>query len=263
MTLAINDLFSVAGKVAIVTGGSRGIGRMIAEGFVENGVRTYITARKADACAETAAELSKKGECIALPADLSTKEGREAFVAEITAREAKIDILVNNAGAAWGASFEEYPDEGYDKVMDINLKAIFTLTRDLMHLLKQGASQQNPSRVINIGSIDGLRVSTMDNFAYGASKAAVHFLTKNLALRLGPKGVTVNAIAPGAFQSNMMNATLEKFQDKIESENPLGRIGSPEDMAGLALYLASNASKYMTGQVIALDGGRHIGARQD
>ena len=217
MTLAINDLFSVAGKVAIVTGGSRGIGRMIAEGFVENGVRTYITARKADACAETAAELSKKGECIALPADLSTKEGREAFVAEITAREAKIDILVNNAGAAWGAPFEEYPDEGYDKVMDINVKAIFTLTRDLMPLLKQGASQQNPSRVINIGSIDGLRVSTMDNFAYGASKAAVHFLTKNLALRLGPKGVTVNAIAPGAFQSNMMNATLEKFQDKIES----------------------------------------------
>ena len=263
MTLAINDLFSVAGKVAIVTGGSRGIGRMIAEGFVENGVRTYITARKADACAETAAELSKKGECIALPADLSTKEGREAFVAEITAREAKIDVLVNNAGAAWGAPFEEYPDEGYDKVMDINVKAIFTLTRDLMPLLKQGASQQNPSRVINIGSIDGLRVSTMDNFAYGASKAAVHFLTKNLALRLGPKGVTVNAIAPGAFQSNMMNATLEKFQDKIESENPLGRIGSPEDMAGLALYLASNASRYMTGQVIALDGGRHIGARQD
>ena len=263
MTLAINDLFSVAGKVAIVTGGSRGIGRMIAEGFVENGVRTYITARKADACAETAAELSKKGECIALPADLSTKEGREAFVAEITAREAKIDILVNNAGAAWGAPFEEYPDEGYDKVMDINVKAIFTLTRDLMPLLKQGASQQKPSTVINIGSIDGLRVSTMDNFAYGASKAAVHFLTKNLALRLGPKGVTVNAIAPGAFQSNMMNATLEKFQDKIESENPLGRIGSPEDMAGLALYLASNASKYMTGQVIALDGGRHIGARQD
>ncbi|MDA8602748.1 SDR family oxidoreductase [Gammaproteobacteria bacterium] len=263
MTLAINDLFSVAGKVAIVTGGSRGIGRMIVEGFVENGVRTYITARKADACAETAAELSKKGECIALPADLSTKEGREAFVAEITAREAKIDVLVNNAGAAWGAPFEEYPDEGYDKVMDINVKAIFTLTRDLMPLLKQGASQQNPSRVINIGSIDGLRVSTMDNFAYGASKAAVHFLTKNLALRLGPKGVTVNAIAPGAFQSNMMNATLEKFQDKIESENPLGRIGSPEDMAGLALYLASNASKYMTGQVIALDGGRHIGARQD
>ncbi len=263
MNLAIADLFSLAGKVAIVTGGSRGIGKMIAAGYVANGVKTYITARKAQACEETAAELSAMGECIALPADLSTKEGREAFVAEIKARENKIDILVNNAGAAWGAPFEEYPDEGYDKVMDINVKAIFTLTRDLMPLLTQGADQGNPSRVINIGSIDGLRVSTMDNFAYGASKAAVHFLTKNLALRLGPKGVTVNAIAPGAFQSNMMNATLEKFGDKIADENPLGRIGSPEDMAGLAVYLASNASKYMTGQVIALDGGRHIGARQD
>ena len=143
------------------------------------------------------------------------------------------------------------------------VRAMCTLTGDLMPVLKQGASQQDPSRVISMGWVDGLRGSTMDNFAYGASKAAVHLLTKNLALRLGPKGVTVNAIAPGAFQSNMMNATLEKFQDKIESENPLGRIGSPEDMAGLALYLASNASKYMTGQVIALDGGRHIGARQD
>lgn len=263
MNLAIADLFSLAGKVAIVTGGSRGIGKMIAAGYVANGVKTYITARKAQACEETGAELSAMGECIAVPADLSTQQGREAFVAEIKARESKIDILVNNAGAAWGAPFEEYPDEGYDKVMDINVKAIFTLTRDLMPLLTNGADQGNPSRVINIGSIDGLRVSTMDNFAYGASKAAVHFLTKNLALRLGPKGVTVNAIAPGAFQSNMMNATLEKFGDKIADENPLGRIGSPEDMAGLAVYLASNASKYMTGQVIALDGGRHIGARQD
>ncbi len=263
MNLAIPELFSLAGKVAIVTGGSRGIGKMIAAGYVANGVKTYITARKAQACEETASELAAMGECIALPADLSTKQGREAFVAEIKSRETKIDILVNNAGAAWGAPFEEYPDEGYDKVMDINVKAIFTLTRDLMPLLTNGADQSNPSRVINIGSIDGLRVSTMDNFAYGASKAAVHFLTKNLALRLGPKGVTVNAIAPGAFQSHMMNATLEKFGDKIADENPLGRIGSPEDMAGLAVYLASNASKYMTGQVIALDGGRHIGARQD
>jgi len=263
MNLAIPELFSLAGKVAIVTGGSRGIGKMIAAGYVANGVKTYITARKAQACEETASELAAMGECIALPADLSTKQGREAFVAEIKSRETKIDILVNNAGAAWGAPFEEYPDEGYDKVMDINVKAIFTLTRDLMPLLTNGADQSNPSRVINIGSIDGLRVSTMDNFAYGASKAAVHFLTKNLALRLGPKGVTVNAIAPGAFQSHMMSATLEKFGDKIADENPLGRIGSPEDMAGLAVYLASNASKYMTGQVIALDGGRHIGARQD
>jgi len=263
MSLGVSELFSVQGKTAIVTGGSRGIGKMIAAGFVENGVKTYISARKADACQATAKELSAKGTCIAFPADLSTKQGRDAFVAEITAKEDKIDILVNNAGAAWGAPFEEYPDEGYDKVMNINLKAIFMLTRDLMPLLSHGATMDNPSRVINIGSIDGLRVSTMDNFAYGASKAGVHFLTKNLALRLGPKGITVNAIAPGAFESQMMNHTLSKFRDKIESENPLGRIGSPADMAGLALYLASNAAKYMTGQVIALDGGRHLGARQD
>ncbi len=262
MSFKINELFSVEGKTAIVTGGSRGIGKMIAEGFVENGVKTYISARKAEACFATAEELSKKGTCIAFPADMSTKEGRDAFIEEIKSRENKIDILVNNAGAAWGASFEEYPDAGYDKVMNINVKAVFTLTRDLMPLLTKDATPENPSRVINIGSIDGLRVSTTDNFAYGASKAAVHFLTKNLAVRLAPKGVTVNAIAPGAFESRMMDYMLTNFRDKIEAENPLGRIGRPTDVAGLALYLASEASKYMTGQVIAIDGGRHLGSRQ-
>ena len=234
---------------------------MIAAGFVANGVKTYITARKAEACQATAEELSATGSCTAIPADLSTKEGRGSFVSEIKSREEKIDVLVNNAGAAWGATFEEYPDEGYDKVMDINVKAVFTLTRDLMPLLTKDASSEDPSRVINIGSIDGLRVSTTDNFAYGASKAAVHFLTKNLAVRLAPKGVTVNAIAPGAFESQMMEYMLANFKDKIEGENPLGRIGRPTDMAGLALYLASAASKYMTGQVIAIDCGRHLGAR--
>ena len=261
MSFALSELFSVKGKIAIVTGGSRGIGKMIAAGFVANGVKTYITARKAEACQATAEELSTTGSCTAIPADLSTKEGRGSFVSEIKSREEKIDVLVNNAGAAWGATFEEYPDEGYDKVMDINVKAVFTLTRDLMPLLTKDASSENPSRVINIGSIDGLRVSTTDNFAYGASKAAVHFLTKNLAVRLAPKGVTVNAIAPGAFESQMMEYMLANFKDKIEGENPLGRIGRPTDMAGLALYLASAASKYMTGQVIAIDGGRHLGAR--
>ena len=261
MSFALSELFSVKGKIAIVTGGSRGIGKMIAAGFVANGVKTYITARKAEACQATAEELSATGSCTAIPADLSTKEGRGSFVSEIKSREEKIDVLVNNAGAAWGAAFEEYPDEGYDKVMDINVKAVFTLTRDLMPLLTKDASSEDPSRVINIGSIDGLRVSTTDNFAYGASKAAVHFLTKNLAVRLAPKGVTVNAIAPGAFESQMMEYMLANFKDKIEGENPLGRIGRPTDMAGLALYLASAASKYMTGQVIAIDGGRHLGAR--
>ncbi len=261
MSFEVSELFSVTGKVAIVTGGSRGIGKMITEGYVANGVKTYISARKAEACDATAQELSAFGSCISLPADLSTKEGRDSFADEIKQREESIDILVNNAGAAWGAPFEEYSDEGYDKVMDINVKAIFTLTRDLMPLLCKGSSPEDPSRVINIGSIDGLRVSSMDNFAYGASKAAVHFLTKNLAVRLAPRGITVNAIAPGAFESQMMNYTLSKFRNKIEDENPLGRIGRPADMAGLALYLASKASKYMTGQVIAIDGGRHLGSK--
>lgn len=262
MSFQINDLFSVAGKTAVVTGGSRGIGKMIAEGFVANGVKTYITARKAEACVATAAELSEFGKCIAIPADLSSDDGREAFVNALKNREEKIDILVNNAGAAWGAPFEDYPADGYDKVMDINVRAIFLLTKELMPLLTKDASMNDPSRVINIGSIDGLRVSTTDNFAYGASKAAVHFLTKNLSVRLGPKGVTVNAIAPGPFESKMMQHTLEQYQERIERENPLGRIGNAQDMAGLALYLASNAAKYVNGQVIALDGGRHLGERQ-
>ena len=260
MSFKISEMFSVAGKTAIVTGGSRGIGKMIAQGFVENGVKTYITARKAEACEATVAELSVSGVCIALPADISTTSGRNLFVEAIKQRESKIDILVNNAGAAWGASFEDYPDAGYDKVMDINVRAVFMLTRDLLPLLTKDASTENPSRVINIGSIDGLRVSSMDNFAYGASKAAVHFLTRNLAVRLARKGLTFNAIAPGPFESKMMAHTLAQFQDRIEKENPMGRIGSPRDMAGLALFLASPAATYLTGQIIALDGGRHLGS---
>jgi NAD(P)-dependent dehydrogenase (short-subunit alcohol dehydrogenase family) len=260
MSFNINEMFSVAGKTPIVTGGSRGIGKMIAEGFVENGVKTYITARKAEACEATAAELSVNGVCIALPADISTTSGRNLFVKAIKQREKKIDILVNNAGAAWGASFEDYPDDGYDKVMDINVRAVFMLTRDLLPLLTKDASTENPSRVINIGSIDGLRISSTENFAYGASKAAVHFLTRNLAVSLARKGLTFNAIAPGPFESKMMAHTLAQFQDRIEKENPMGRIGSPRDMAGLALFLASPAATYMTGQVIALDGGSHLGS---
>lgn len=259
MSLAISDLFNVGGKTAVVTGGSRGIGRMIAEAYVANGVRTYITARKAEACQQAAEEMSALGDCVAIPADLSSQEGRTAFVAALRERESKIDILVNNAGAAWGAAFEDYPESGYDKVMDINVKAVFMLTRDLLPELLKDASTERPSRVINIGSIDGLRVSSTDNFAYGASKAAVHFLTKNLALRLASRGLTVNAIAPGPFESQMMDYMLTRFRDKIEAENPLGRIGSPRDMAALALYLASDAASYLNGQVIALDGGRHLG----
>lgn len=263
MPKTIEELFSVAGKTAVVTGGSRGIGRMIAEAYVKNGIRTFITARKAEACEEAAASMSSYGHCEALPADLSNDAGRAEFVADIKSRLTSLDILVNNAGAAWGAPFDEYPEAGYDKVMDINVRAVFMLTRDLLPLLSAGASPEDPRRVINIGSIDGLRVSSTDNFAYGASKAAVHFLTRNLAVRLAPRGVTVNAIAPGPFESKMMAHMLDQHGERIRKENPLGRIGSPEDMGGLALYLASGAASYMNGQVIALDGGRHLGSRQD
>ncbi len=258
----IKSLFSVAGKVALVTGGSRGIGLMIARGFVANGVKVYISARKKAVCDETAVALSKIGKCISIPADLSTNEGRAQLVAEIKSREEKLDILVNNAGAAWGAPFESFPESGYDKTMDINVKAIFMLTRDLLPLLQTSASHEDPARVINIGSIDGLSVPVINNFSYSASKAAVHHLTKVLALELGKQKITVNAIAPGPFESKMMAWTLETRQSEIEAGCPLGRIGAPEDMAGIAVYLASRAGSYVNGAVIPVDGGISLGGRK-
>ncbi len=251
----IENLFSITGKTAVVTGGSRGIGLMIARAYVENGVKVYISSRKAEVCDAAAGELSKLGTCISIPADLSTNEGREKLVNAIKEREDSIDILVNNAGAGWGAPFDEYPEHGYDKTMDINVKAIFLFTRDLMPLLEKNASQTNTSRVINIGSIDGIRVPEMDNFAYSASKAAVHHLTRVLAVRLGSRGVTVNAIAPGPFESKMTEWLLDNFQEQIENQCPLGRIGQPVDIAGIAVYLASPAAAYINGVVIPVDGG--------
>lgn len=254
-SLSTNKLFSIAGKIALVTGGSRGIGLMIARGYVENGVKVYISSRKAEVCDAVAKELSEYGECYSLPADLSTNDGRKALITELQQREKSLDILVNNAGAAWGAAFEEYPEAGYDKVMEINGKAVFMLTRDLMPLLTKGASTEDPARVINIGSIDGIKVSFMENFAYGPSKAMIHHLTQNLAVHLGHRGVTFNAIAPGLFKSKMTEFVLDKFQKSVEKKCPMGRIGKPEDMAGLAIYLASPAASYVNGTVITLDGG--------
>lgn len=251
----INDLFDISGKVALVTGGSRGIGLMIAQAYIENGVKVYISSRKAAVCEAVAAELSKIGTCIAIPADLSSEEGRRRLVAEISERETSLDILVNNAGAVWAEPFEKYSEEGYDKVMDINVKAVFLLTRDLMPLLSANASKDDPTRVINIGSIDGLRVPEVDNFAYGPSKAAVHHLTRVLAVKLAQKGITVNAIAPGPFESKMTEWMLDHFKEQIESQCPLRRIGNPTDMSGLAVYLASPAASYLNGVVIPLDGG--------
>lgn len=254
----MRNLFDVAGKVALVTGGSRGIGAMIARGFVENGARVYISSRKQEVCDRVAQELSRVGTCVSLPADLSTEAECRRLAAELAARESALHILVNNAGANWGAPLQEYPDSAWDKVLALNVKAVFHLTRALLRQLEAAATPGDPARVINIGSIDGLRVPLLETYAYSASKAAVHHLTRVLAMQLAPRNITVNAVAPGPFESKMMAATLERFRDAIVAACPLGRIGEPEDMAGVALYLASRAGAYVTGAVIPVDGGLSV-----
>ena len=251
----MQDLFNIGGKVALITGGSRGIGEMIAEGFVRSGVRTYITARKAEACDATAERLSASGECISIPGDMSTAEGIETLVNALRDREEKLDILVNNAGASWGQPLEEFPEAGWDKVMDINVKSVFFLTKALLPMLEASASHDDPARIINVGSVDGINVNQLPNFAYGPSKAAVHHLTRTFAKHLAPRHITSSAIAPGPFPSKMMAGTLEAFGEQIKKGVPLGRIGEPADMAGVAIYLASRASTYVTGVVIPVDGG--------
>ena len=251
----MKDLFSIEGKVALVTGGSRGIGLMIARGYVEAGARVYVSSRKASACEEVAAELSKVGTCIAAPADLSSEAEALRLAGEIAEREPALHILVNNAGANWGAPLAEYPDAAWDKLLALNVKAVFHLTRALLPQLEAAARPGDPARVVNIGSIDGLHVPALETYAYSTSKAAVHHLTRVLARQLAPRGITVNAIAPGPFESKMMAETLERFRDAIIGSCPMGRIGEPEDMAGVAIYLASRAGAYVTGAVIPVDGG--------
>ena len=251
----MKDLFSVSGKIALVTGGSRGIGEMIAEGYVANGVKTYISARKAEACDATAARLSEIGECISIPADLSTADGIAALVAEISSREDKLDILVNNAGATWGAPIGEFPESGWDKIMTINVKSPFFLTQALLPLLENAASAEDPARIIMIGSIDGLNINQLPTFSYGPSKAAVHHLARTLASHLAGKHITANAIAPGLFPSKMTAATIDAMGEQIIQGTPLKRQGKPEDMAGVAIYLASRAASFVTGVVIPVDGG--------
>jgi NAD(P)-dependent dehydrogenase (short-subunit alcohol dehydrogenase family) len=251
----MQDLFSIKGKVALVTGGSRGIGLMIAQGYVEAGAKTYISSRKADMCDRVAAELSSRGTCLSLPADLSTEKGARGLADGLAAREPALHVLVNNAGANWGAPLAEYPDASFDKVLALNLKGPFHLTRFLVPLLEKAARPGDPARVINIGSIDGLQAPVLETYAYSSSKAAIHHLTRVLAHRLASQGITVNAIAPGPFPSKMMAETLERFRDTIIGSCPLGRIGEPEDMAGAAIYLASRAGAYLTGTVIPVDGG--------
>ncbi len=249
------DLFDIAGKTALVTGGSRGIGLMIARGYVEAGARVYITSRKAEVCDDVAAELSKVGTCVAIAADLSREDECARLAAAVSEREARLHILVNNAGATWGAPLAEYPADAWDKVMTLNARSPFLLTRALVPLLEAAGSADDPARVINIGSIDGIQVPLLETYAYSTSKAAIHQLTRHLARQLGPRNITVNAVAPGPFESKMMAATLREFGDTIARSSPLGRIGRPDDMAGIAIYLASRAGAYVTGAVIPVDGG--------
>lgn len=250
----MNDLFSVAGKNVVVSGGSRGIGRMIAQGFVEAGASVFISARKADACRQTAEELSAFGTCVALPADLSTENGCRTLAQEVAGRVDTVDVLVNNAGATWGAPLADFDEAAWDRVLDLNVKGVFFLTKWLLPLLERAGTDDDPARVINIGSIDGIHVPLLETYSYSASKAAVHQLTRHLARRLAPR-ITVNAIAPGPFESKMMAATLEAFGEQIAATAPLKRIGRPDDMAGTAIFLASRAGSYLTGAVIPVDGG--------
>ena len=257
----MENLFDLKGKIALVTGGSRGIGAMIAEGFVKNGVKTYITSRKTQACDIKAKELSEFGECISVPTDLTDMDEMNKLVSQIKDREDTLNILVNNAGAAWGASFDDFPENGWDKVMDTNVKSVFFLTQKLVDILESSASASDPSRIINIGSIDGLGIPRAETYSYPASKAAVHQLTRVLANRLANRNININAIAPGPFQSNMMAHTLEEYGEEIKSSVPRGRIGIPEDMAGTSIFLCSKASSYITGSIIPVDGGSLIARR--
>jgi len=251
----LENLFSLSGKVAVVTGGSRGIGAMIARGYLESGVKTYITSRKLDELQATAKEFSEIGECIAIQSDLSTMDGVKAFADAIKAKEPQIHILVNNAGASWGAPIDEYPEAGWDKVMDLNVKSIFFLTQQLLPVLRAAGTHEDPARVINISSINGLTNPTMPVYAYSASKAAVIHLTRHLAADLARENINVNGIAPGFFHSKMTAGLLDQFEQQLLAKTPRGRLGEPEDMAGTAIYLASRASAWVVGHTVVLDGG--------
>jgi NAD(P)-dependent dehydrogenase (short-subunit alcohol dehydrogenase family) len=248
-------LFDLSGKVAVVTGGSRGIGLMMARGLLEAGASVVISSRDAEACKRAVDELSEVGPVQAVPADLSTEAECLRLAAEVGERHHRLDVLVNNAGATWGAPLEDYPDSAWDKVLALNLKAPFFLTRAMVPMLSRSGTPDDPSRIVNVGSVDGLHVPPLPTYAYSSSKAALHQLTRVLARELGPRNITVNAIAPGPFESKMMASTLEAFGEAVAALSPLNRIGRPDDMAGAIVYLSSRAGSYVTGALLPVDGG--------
>jgi NAD(P)-dependent dehydrogenase (short-subunit alcohol dehydrogenase family) len=249
------DLFDLTGKVAVVTGGTRGIGLMMARGLSQAGASVYVSSRKAEAGEAAVAELSAYGRAVSVPANLATEEECARLAAEVGRSEERIHVLVNNAGATWGAALAEFPASAWDKVLDLNLKAPFFLTRVFLPLLEAAGTADDPARVINVGSIDALRVPELHTYSYAASKAGLHQLTRVLARELGPRHITVNAVAPGPFESKMMAATLAEHGEQIAASSPLGRIGRPDDMAGVAVFLSGRGAAYVTGAVIPVDGG--------
>lgn len=252
----IEELFGVAGKSVLVTGGSRGIGRAIAEAFVKSGARVYICSRDEDACNKTAAELSQFGTCVALPCNIASSEDRQRLVERLKTHESSLDVLINNAGALWAAPLAEYPESGWDKVFELNVKGCFFLIKELVPMLAAAASADAPSRIINVGSIDAFHIPHHETYAYTSSKAALHQLTRHLASQLASNFITANIIAPGMFPSKMMAATLErKGLEATVEPVPLKRLTSDADMAGTAIYLASRAGSYLTGAVVPVDGG--------
>jgi NAD(P)-dependent dehydrogenase (short-subunit alcohol dehydrogenase family) len=248
------ELFSLQGRVALVTGGSRGIGKMIAKGFIAQGAKVYISARKADACIAAAEELSKDGRCVPLPMNIASVEGARALAAALMAVEPKVDILVNNAGAAWGSTFDEFPEEGWDKVLDLNAKTPFFMTQALIPALRRAASAARPAKVINIASIDGIYLTHRETYSYVTSKAGLIQLTRLMAARLIKDHICVSAIAPGAFASNM-NREARDHAEQTAKQIPAQRIGTEEDMAGTAIFLASRAGDYIVGSTVTVDGG--------
>ena len=253
----MSSLFSLEGRVALITGGSRGIGRMIAAGYLQQGAKVYISARKAAVCDATAAELNKIGPCVSLPADVSTAAGIAGLVAAFSAHEAKLDILVNNAGAAWGAAFDEFPESGWDKVVNLNLKSPFFLTQALHAQLKAGAAGGQAAKVINIASIDGQTVNPQETYSYAASKSGLIHLSKRMALRLIQDNIVVNASCPGAFASEM-NKDARDNAEAVAARFPARRVGVDDDMAAAAIYLASRAGDYVVGTTLTVDGGVNL-----